>query len=157
LSLIDVLLPVAALYFSMHTATIGPVPVTPVPKRIWGDVANYDGDTVQLQFNEGVSSVIFTVRIRELDTPEVKASCPEEKTKAQQAKKATTDFLARGPIFLTKVEPSLEMYGRVLASIAVQSPSGRLDDLADSLKADARGIARGYDVNAGRQSWCPTP
>jgi hypothetical protein len=48
----------------------------------------------------------------------------------------------------------LEMYGRVLVKLAVKSPSGRLDDLAESLKADPRGIARGFDEKQGRQSWC---
>jgi endonuclease YncB( thermonuclease family) len=155
MSMIDALLPVAALYFAAQTAVVGPIEVVPEPKRIYGNVANYDGDTMTLRVDDGFVRLVFQARVLELDTPELRGACPEEKTKALQAKKATSDFLARGPLFLTKVDPALDQYGRILASVAAQSPSGRLDDLAAHLKADPRGIARDYDVSVGRLSWCP--
>ncbi len=156
MSLIDILMPVAAAYFAAHTALVGPLEVEPVPKRIYGNVANYDGDTLQLKLRDGFAPLVFMVRVLELDTPEMKGACPAERAKAEQAKRFTSDFLTRGPIFLTKVDMNLDRYGRVLASIGVQFPGG-VKDLADGLKSDSRGIARGYEVTEGRQSWCDTP
>lgn len=153
-SLIDVVMPVVALFFSMHTAVIGPVPVTPEVKRIWNGAA-YDGDTLQLRHEAGFIRIIFTVRVLELDTAEISGKCPEEKTKAYQAKDVTNAFIQSGPVFLTKVEPSLEQYGRMLVSVGVQQEDGTMRDLADRLKSDPRQIARGYDKDEGRQPWCP--
>jgi micrococcal nuclease len=157
LTLLEILLPVATVFWSWYTAVVGPVEVIPVPKRLWEQSANYDGDTIQLKVDEGVVVLVFTVRVEELDTPEIKGACPEERRLADLAKRATRDFLSRGPIFMTHVSPGLEKqnYGRVLAKIAVRFPSGELKDLAEYLKADPRGIARGYDVDKGRQPWCP--
>ena len=154
MSLIDVLLPVAALWLSLQTATVGPVPVTPEPKRIWGGPM-YDGDSGQLRYEEGFSRIIFTVRLLEIDTPELaQAKCPQERAKGDQAKAAATEFLTRGPVFLTHVSPELEMYGRVLVKVGVRMPDGTIKDLAEHLKADPRGIARHYTTATGRQSWC---
>ena len=142
------------MYWAMHTAVFGPVEVSPVPKRIYGDVANYDGDTLQLQVDEGDAKLVFMARVAELDTPEVRGGCPEERRLADLAKRETSAFLASGPVLLTYVAPLPEQYSRVLVSVAVRSPSGKLRDLAEHLKSDPRGIARGFDLKIGRQSWC---
>jgi hypothetical protein len=154
MTLLEALLPVAALYWSMHTAVFGPVEVIPVPKRIWQDSAAYDGDTLQLKVDTGLAMLLFMTRIEDLDTPELKSKCPEERRLADIAKREAHAFLSRGPIVMTHVSPKLDDYGRLLARVAVRFPSGKLHDLSDHLKSDARGIARGYDKDAGRLPWC---
>lgn len=153
-ALLDVLLPVATVYWAMHTAVFGPIEVTPVPKKIYGNVANYDGDTLQLKVEDGTARLIFMARVAELDTPEVHGNCSEERRLADLAKRETSDFLTRGPVLLTYVAPVPEQYNRVLVSVAVRFPSGQLRDLADHLKSDPRGIARGFDLKIGRLPWC---
>jgi hypothetical protein len=154
MTLLEALLPVAALYWSMHTAVLGPVEVIPVPNRIWQNSAAYDGDTLQLKADNGSAMLVFRVRVEDLDTPEVKSKCPEERRLADIAKREADAFISRGPIVLTHVSPKLDDYGRLLARVAVRFPSGQLHDLSDHLKADPRGIARGYDEGTGRLPWC---
>ena len=147
-------MPVAAVFWSMHTAVVGPVEVLPEPKRIWGHVANYDSDTIQFRYDDGLVSLVFTVRLEEIDGPEMRGKCPEERRLADLAKMETSAFIANGPIYLTHVQPSLEMYGRILAKVGRKRLDGTMEDLGERLKTDPRGIARDYDVSDGRQSWC---
>ena len=87
------------------------------------------------------------IRVRGVDTPELKAKCPEEHALAQKAKAFTAGFLPAGSIVILRKIKADKYRGRYDAD--VQRSDGR--ELAAALIG--AGIARPYQ-GAKRGAWC---
>lgn len=88
----------------------------------------YDGDTfkIQLPCKKGVLCEEISVRVKGIDTPEIKSKNACEKEKAKEAKAFTKKFLEEGKINLT--DCNRDKYFRLLCNVEVKK-----NDLADSL------------------------
>ena len=105
-----------------------------------------DGDTFRARIPVWDNvEVVTAVRIRGIDTPEIKGKCPAEKAAALAAKARLTELL-NGPVQLLHVDPD-KYAGRVDADVTVNGQS-----VAAVLIAE--GLARPYTGGA-RQGWCP--
>lgn len=104
-----------------------------------------DGDTlaVRARLWPGIVAEEL-VRLRGLDTPELRGKCPAEKEAAQRARQALAGLA--GPV-VTLEAVERDKYGRILARVI--SADGR--DVAALMIAS--GYAREY-VGAARQGWC---
>jgi micrococcal nuclease len=102
-----------------------------------GSIRVIDGDT----FDYGGERI----RIADIDTPELRARCPEEAARARAATARLGSLLAAGPFELHRSGRDEDRYGRKLR---VVTRGGR--SLGDSLVAE--GLARTW---AGRREpWC---
>lgn len=120
-----------------------PGPVDAVVLRV------VDGDTIRVLARIWLNQTVETlVRLKGIDTPELKGTCQQEKDLAIKAKDLVAGTLAEGDtIQLLDVEPD-KYGGRVVAR--VQTASGR--DLSQTLISS--GLAHAYD--GGRKTpWCP--
>jgi endonuclease YncB( thermonuclease family) len=116
----------------------------PVPAEV---VAVVDGDTLKVRAHVWLGmSIDVLVRIRGIDTPELRARCPGERSMAEQATGELGRAVTDGRVSLANVEGD-KYYGRVLADVV--TPSGA--DLREVMMAS--GLARSYDGGA-RQGWC---
>ena len=94
-----------------------------VPPVTGGRVVKvYDGDTITiattLPFKEANPTVYrFSVRLRGIDTPEMRTKSEEEKAVARLARQALADLCLGRTVTLTEV--ALEKYGRLLANISL--------------------------------------
>lgn len=106
-----------------------------------------DGDTLSVRVHVWIGQELVTdVRIRGIDTPELRSGCAAERKMAQIARDKVMEMLADGRVVLTDIR--LEKYaGRVLATV---SNSGGADIGAQLL---AQGLARAYGGDK-RQGWC---
>ena len=107
----------------------------------------YDGDTCTFAFPDWPELFQqMPVRLRGLDTPEIRGKCLDEATKAIAARNALRFALATAEyVELRKVER--DKYFRLLAEVWVD---GR--DVAELLIR--KGLARPYEGGT-RKSWCP--
>ena len=107
-------------------------------------VSVYDGDTFKINLNCSLAVYCEKVPVRVLgvDCPEIKGKTEKEKQLAQKAKAFTKEFLADGPISLTRC--SRDKYFRLLCQ--VNNAQGQ--NLADEL------IKRnlGYAYDGGKKS-----
>lgn len=103
----------------------------------------YDGDTfkVNLQCSEPVLCHNVPVRVKGVDTPELKSNSPCEKQKAQQAKAFTTSFLQGHKLDLRNCKR--DKYFRLLCDVYSEGRS-----LASELIK--RGLA--YPYNGGTKA-----
>ena len=110
-------------------------------------VSVYDGDTftARIPVWDNVE-VVTAVRIRGIDTPEIKGKCPAEKAAALKAKARLAELLSAGQVQLFHVEPD-KYAGRVDADVSVGG-----NPVAGVLVAE--GLARPYTGGA-RAGWCP--
>ncbi len=106
-----------------------------------------DGDTVEVRAHVWLDQLIVTrVRLRSIDAPEMRASCPEEARKAVASQEALVALLKSGKAYLTAL--GRDKYGgRVLGDLI--TGDGRL--VSQSLLAT--GHARPY-AGGRRQGWC---
>lgn len=107
-------------------------------------ISVYDGDTFKINIpcDMEVFCDSVSVRVRGVDTPEIKGKTEREKQLAKKAKKFTQDFLKQTPISLTNC--GRDKYFRLLCN--VQNRTGK--DLAQELiKADL-----GYAYQGGTKS-----
>jgi len=105
-----------------------------------------DGDTFRARIPVWDNvEVVTAVRIRGIDTPEIKGKCPAEKAAALEAKARLAQLL-NGQVQLLHVEPD-KYFGRVDADVTVNGQS-----VAAVLIAE--GLARPY-MGGARQGWCP--
>ena len=106
-----------------------------------------DGDTFRARVEvwPGMEA-ITAVRIRGIDTPELRGKCASEKEKAVAARERLRALLAAGPVHLFHVEPD-KYSGRVDADVSVNGTS-----IAGILVKE--GLARPY-TGGVRASWCP--
>lgn len=106
-----------------------------------------DGDTFEARVLVWPGMQITTkVRLRGIDTPELKARCAEEYRRADAAREALRSLLAAGGVTVRHV--GIDKYGgRVLADVAT---AGTADVSAALLRS---GHARPYE-GGRRESWC---
>ncbi|CAM3549562.1 thermonuclease family protein [Thalassospira profundimaris] len=108
----------------------------------------YDGDTIYVAI-PGLPDEIanMSVRVRGVDTPEMRGQCESEKQLAQKAR----DYARQRLKTATSVqfcEPEWGRYGgRVVASV-------RVDGSPLDLELIENGLARPYDGKTKRQPWC---
>ena len=106
-----------------------------------------DGDTLVVTAPVWLGIVVTaSVRLRGIDTPELRGHCPREKELAQQAQAYLADK-ATAQVRLTNIEGD-KYYGRVEADVATV-PGGL--SLAQAMLAS--GLARPYD-GGKRGDWC---
>jgi len=105
-----------------------------------------DGDTIRVDLACDVEAVCKNqaVRIRGVDTPELRGKCAFEKAAAKRAKDRLAELLADEGITLTNIDK--DKYGRLLAHVSAGGV-----DVAQILINE--GLGRAY--NGGkRQAWC---
>lgn len=107
----------------------------------------YDGDTLTVGFRHGSSnrSVRSSVRIRGIDTPELRSKSEEEKSLASEAKSRLEDATMRRVV--TLISPESDKYGRLLCDLSTEDiPS------ISQYMLEAKDICREYD-GGKRQPW----
>ena len=104
----------------------------------------YDGDTFKINLNCSLAVYCekVPVRVRGVDTPEIKGKTEREKKLAQKAKEFAKEFLSQEPINLSNC--SRDKYFRLLCDVK----NGQGKDLAQELiKRDL-----GYSYDGGTKS-----
>ena len=108
-----------------------------------------DGDTIAVTAQVWIGlSITINVRIRGIDTPEIRGSCPYEKTLAIAARDRLA-LLVGGAVRLANVEND-KFGGRVVADVS----AGQGIDLGAAMIAG--GFARSY-FSGPRGEWCSHP
>jgi endonuclease YncB( thermonuclease family) len=108
----------------------------------------YDGDTIYVAI-PGLPEEIanMSVRVRGVDTPEMRGKCESEKQLAQMARDYARQRL-KSATSVQFCEPEWGRYGgRVVASV-------RIDGSPLDLELINQGLARPYDGKTKRQPWC---
>ena len=110
-------------------------------------IRTIDGDTFEARVHMGPGLDPTTrVRLRGIDAPELKASCPEELQKAEAATEALRGLLGEGEVTISNIGPD-KYSGRVVAEVATR----RTGKVSSAMLAT--GHARSY--NGGHRSgWC---
>ncbi|WP_201456177.1 thermonuclease family protein [Bradyrhizobium macuxiense] len=110
-------------------------------------IRTIDGDTFAARVHVWPGLDLTThVRLRGIDAPELKASCPQELQMAEAATSALRDLLREGDVTIYNVGPD-KYQGRVVADVA----TGKTANVSAALLAG--GYARTY--NGGHRSgWC---
>lgn len=107
----------------------------------------YDGDTITVDIAQWPAIVgeSISVRIRGIDTPEIRGKCEEEKIKARQARDYVADLLSDAEqVQLTNIERG--KYFRLIADVLIDD-----QDLATQVLQQQ--LARPYE-GGKRQPWC---
>jgi endonuclease YncB( thermonuclease family) len=133
-----------------ESETTGSVPATTIFSRgIYpAEVLRIaDGDTFEARVQVWPGIAITTkVRLRDIDTPELKARCPQERVKAEAARAKLASILAEGSVELSRV--GLDKFGgRIDAAASTRSTP---DVSAAILQA---GLGRRY-AGGRREGWC---
>ncbi|MCC9625623.1 thermonuclease family protein [Thalassospira sp. MA62] len=118
------------------------------PLRERGGEYAYDGDTVYVAI-PGLPNEIakMSVRVRGVDTPEIRGKCESEKQLAYQARDYARKRL-KSAKSVQFCEPEWGRYGgRVVASV-------RIDGSALETELIENGLGRPYDGKTKRQPWC---
>lgn len=83
-------------------------------------ISNYDGDTLRAHVEVWPSQIMeTTIRLRGVDTPELKAPCASEKQTALRARDYVQSLTAGKTVTLSEVSKG-KYYGRVVASITLE-------------------------------------
>ncbi len=108
----------------------------------------YDGDTFRVDIDQWPALIgkNAPIRINNIDTPELRAKCANEKRLALLAKKFTQDKLQHADIIELK-RLNRGKYFRITADVFIDGES-----LAEGLLA--AGFARVYSGTVKKQSWC---
>jgi len=110
-------------------------------------IETLDGDSIRAEIAIWPGQrVRVIVRIRGVDTPEMRARCPSERRRALAARQFLAGRLSQAPVTLGNIGGGI-YFGRVLADVRL---AGGED--AASLLLDRR-FARPYRGGA-RQAWC---
>lgn len=112
-------------------------------------VSNYDGDTIRVDI-PGVHPLVgseISIRVRGIDSPEMKGHQPCEKTKALEAKRAVASLL--GSAHRIDLEDiARDKYFRILATV-------RADGQSVSTLLLSKSLAYRYDGKTKpRVNWC---
>ncbi len=109
----------------------------------------YDGDTFTAEIYSWPQFFVQArVRIRGIDTAEIRGKCDVEKQQAQKAKAQLEELLPIDSV-VTLNHVELGTYaGRIIADVATPAVS----DIGTQMITD--NFARPYNVREGRQSWC---
>ena len=110
-------------------------------------IRTIDGDTFEarVHLSPGVEPTT-RIRLRGIDAPELKASCPEELQMAQAATGALRGLLGQGDVAIFNIGPD-KYGGRVVADVATKRTSNV------SMAMLAAGHARSYG-GGHRSGWC---
>jgi micrococcal nuclease len=110
-------------------------------------ISAYDGDTVTVRaWIWPGQSVETAVRVRGIDTPEIRGKCESEKVAALTARDHARQLLQEaGEVALAQIAPD-KYGGRVVATLLVDG-----EDFAVLMLADGHG--RPYD-GGRREGWC---
>ena len=110
-------------------------------------IRTIDGDTFEARVHLWPGLDMNTrVRLRGIDAPELKASCPEELRMAEAAGSALRGLLDEGEVAIYNIGPD-KYNGRVVADVATR----RTPNISATLLA--AGHARRYD-GGHRSGWC---
>ena len=110
-------------------------------------IRTIDGDTFEARVHLSPGLDPKTrVRLRGIDAPEMKASCPRELQMAEAAGAALRGLLGEGEVTIYNIGPD-KYNGRVVADAATR----RTDNVSAALLA--AGHTRGY-VRGRRNAWC---
>jgi micrococcal nuclease len=112
-------------------------PVAPAAQAGAAAVRIVDGDTFWLGEEK--------IRVADIDTPELRGRCPEEKALAVRATERMEALLNEGPFELHRVGRDEDRYGRKLRVVTREGRS-----LGDRLVAE--GLARTW--TGRREPWC---
>ena len=118
------------------------------PLREYRGEYAYDGDTIYVAI-PGLPGEIanMSVRVRGVDTPEIRGKCESEKHLAKQARDYARNRL-KSAKSVEFCEPEWARYGgRVVASV-------RIDGSPLDVELISNGLARAYDGKTKRQPWC---
>ncbi|WP_417804221.1 thermonuclease family protein [Thalassospira lucentensis] len=118
------------------------------PLREYRGEYAYDGDTIYVAL-PGLPGEIakMSVRVRGVDTPEIRGKCESEKHLAKQARDYARNRL-KSAKSVEFCEPEWGRYGgRVVASV-------RIDGSPLDVELIDNGLARAYDGKTKRQPWC---
>ncbi len=142
-----------AIFFALTGLVyVSTAPVQSKSAYLPGPVLGYleqviDGDTIRARALIWLrQEVRVTIRLNGVDTPELRGGCAEEIAMARKARQFTADWLANGPIRLTRIRQG-KFGGRIIAKIANTAGA----DLGRALLD--QGLARPYSGKK-RQSWC---
>jgi endonuclease YncB( thermonuclease family) len=113
-----------------------------------GDFRVVDGDTIAILKNKpDLNSLPLSIRILNIDTPEIKGKCELEKAKAQEAKLFVEGLINNPKNKVTYKIAGWDKYGgRVLGNVFVNGKN--LSELMI-----AKGLAREYHGKK-KSSWC---
>jgi len=116
----------------------------PIPAKVLRVV---DGDTIVVRAHIWLGQTIESmVRIRGIDTPEIKGKCEFERQKADEAKNFVEKMVDGKDIFLEQI--SYDKYGgRVVAIIKTKGNKSLAEEMIN------KGLAREYQGKA-KQRWC---
>ena len=116
----------------------------PIPAKVLRIV---DGDTIVVRAHIWLGQTIESiVRIRGIDTPEMKGKCEFERQKAEEAKKFVEKMIDGKDIFLEQI--SYDKYGgRVVAIIKTKGHKSLAEEMIN------KGLAREYQGKT-KQGWC---
>lgn len=95
---------------------------TPASERIAGPVAAQileviDGDSLRIRAHIWPGQFVEVIlRLRGIDTPELRASCPRERELALAARRIMSELLGKGPVTLVNIGGG-KYFGRVLGDI----------------------------------------
>jgi endonuclease YncB( thermonuclease family) len=110
-------------------------------------IRTIDGDTFEARVHLWPGLDLATrVRLRGIDAPELKASCPGELQMAEAASDALRGLLGEGDVSIFNIGPD-KYSGRVVADVATKKTA----NVSASLLA--AGHARSYS-GGHRQGWC---
>jgi endonuclease YncB( thermonuclease family) len=110
-------------------------------------IRTIDGDTFEARVHLSPSVEPTTrIRLRGIDAPELKASCPEELQMAQAATGVLRGLLGQGDVAIFNIGPD-KYGGRVVADVATKRTSNV------SMAMLAAGHARSYG-GGHRSGWC---
>jgi endonuclease YncB( thermonuclease family) len=110
-------------------------------------IRTIDGDTFEARVHlEGGLEMTTRVRLRGIDAPELKASCPRELQMAEAAGNALRGLLDEGEVTIYNIGPD-KYNGRVVADAATR----RTDNVSAALLAS--GHVRSYS-GGHRSGWC---
>lgn len=113
-----------------YVVAVLPATAAELPRR----VKVYDGDTITA-----------SIRVENVDTPEIRGQCPRERTLARQARDFTAAWIAARAGELVIRASKVDRYGRLVARVSAGG-----EDLGEALIA--AGLARPW--RGRRESWC---
>ncbi|MBR1141936.1 thermonuclease family protein [Bradyrhizobium sp. AUGA SZCCT0431] len=110
-------------------------------------IRTVDGDTFEARVHLSAGLALNTrVRLRGIDAPELKASCPQELQMAEAASDALRGLLREGAVTISNIGPD-KYSGRVVADVATKKTT------SVSAALLAAGHARSYS-GGHRNGWC---
>ena len=124
-----------------------PQRVTITPSAI---TSIYDGDTFRAYIKgitpQGERSTRIRIRIRHIDTPEIKGKCPAEIKGALAARAKARQWLMQAST-LQLTHLGYDRYGRLLATVTLNGQQSYANKMIQ------QGLARPYEGKK-RQGWC---